>query len=377
MQLPRSSREKQTPRAPTPRHPPNPPGGSRRSLPGAWGLQRGRGSRQSPRCPPRRRPASGGVPGGRSRPGSGGAGAAPGATPAPGPPPARRSIPGWAGRADSRARRPPRAHPPGSARRRRSCPAPTCGGGCPGPGELPPPAPLALPLPALQDEPGVFPALLAAHHPRHLLGQRQQLAVSSRGARGEEPAPTLVDRPGGAGAGAAGVRQLRGATPGNDAARYSAGHWAPVAVTPDTPIPLTPQTSGSGGGSLHLGQGGCGGCQPFPAAQVRCVIEVGWTEAGYRAHVPILSLSYKSRPQRERTEVGASGQSRARGLARCRARASGPGEDLAGLGRLSVPAPGICGEQGCPHLGPLFPAGQWVAGGCCMLQRSLVTLGTW
>lgn len=142
-----------------------------------------------PPMPPRRRPASGGVPGGGSRPGNGGAGAAPGAAPAPGPPPTRRSIPGWAGRADSRARRPPRAHRPGSARRRRrSCPAPTCGGGCPGRvggscrrRRL---RSLSPCLPALQDEPGVFPALLAAHHPRHLLGQRQQLAVSSRGEGG-------------------------------------------------------------------------------------------------------------------------------------------------------------------------------------------------
>lgn len=63
--------------------------------------------------------------------------------------------------------------------------------------------------------------------------------------------------------------------------------------------------------------------------------------AGYRAPVPFLSLSYKSGPRQGRTEVGALGQRRARGLARCRARASGPGKDLAGLGGPSVPARGI------------------------------------
>lgn len=162
-------------------------------------------------------------PGGCS--GAGGAGRAPGALPAAVPP---LGVSPAAGPAQAAAEpgRPPGLPPPparprpaapsrdgpaeltvglGGRRGRihRAAPAaaaparrPPAAAAAPGRGELPPPAPLALPLPVLQDEPGVFPALLAAHHPRHLLGQRQQLAVSSRGARGEEPAPTLVDPPG-------------------------------------------------------------------------------------------------------------------------------------------------------------------------------------
>lgn len=178
--------------------------------------QRGEGT---PPVPPR------GCPQRRDPPREPQSGAAPGAAPASGPPPARRSIPGWAGRADSRARRPPRAHLPGSARRqpppllpgahlRRRLP----GGRGPGGGggrhrrrrhrhrhrrrhrrRAPLRSAPSFPacLPALQDEPGVFPALLAAHHPRNLLGQRQQLAVSSRG-RGEAAAATCCFPPGAA-----------------------------------------------------------------------------------------------------------------------------------------------------------------------------------
>lgn len=50
-------------------------------------------------------------------------------------------------------------------------------------------------------------------------------------------------------------------------------------------------------------------------------------------------------------------------MARCHARASGPGEDLAELGRPNVLGPGICSEQGCPRLGPPFPVGGRVSGG--------------
>lgn len=158
-----SSEQRTPPRPAIPLHQPNPPTeiaevpAGRGAGAGDGGCSGAAGAGGAPGASPGALPAAvpplGGVPGGGSRPGSGGAGAAPGAAPAPGPPPALRSIPGWAGRADSRARRPPRAHRPGSARRRRrrSCPAPTCGGGCPGrvAGELPPPAaPLALSLPA-------------------------------------------------------------------------------------------------------------------------------------------------------------------------------------------------------------------------------------
>lgn len=84
-------------------------------------------------------------------------------------------------------------------------------------------------------------------------------------------------------------------------------------------------------------------------------------------------------------EVGPPGQSRAWGLARRPVRAIGPGKDLAGPGRLLRPSwARSCAGPGDPlqvrlrvSWLPLPPEhSQGAVGGCCVLQRSPVTLVT-
>lgn len=84
-------------------------------------------------------------------------------------------------------------------------------------------------------------------------------------------------------------------------------------------------------------------------------------------------------------EVGPPGQSRAWGLARRPARASGPGKDLAGPGRLLRPSwarsragPGDRSQARLRVSWPPLPPehGQGAVGGCCVPRRSPVTLVT-
>lgn len=140
---------------------------------------------------------------------------------------------------------------------------------------------------------------------------------------------------------------------------FSGGKWGARRCRLGALCPCSPRCRGGGAAALTRGQVGRG-CRLSPGRSEAVLLSLLIEPPPVPFSVPKLRIRITPG---SRAEVGASGRSGAWGLARCHARASGPGEDLAELGRPKRAGPGDLQRAGLPTPRPPIPGRRTGVGG--------------